>query len=360
MSPEQAEGDPVDRRADIFALGVVLWECLTMQRLFRGEHDLATLKLVRKAQIEPPSRFAHDVPRELDAIVLRMLARPASARYASCGQVAAALLPLVHDLGGDEAGLRRFVAELGPIAHDVPADDDDASVTRTVPGQGEDSSLPAEALRLRGGRWGGVVIAGALAAAVLGFGVMRLSRTAEREEKATGAPAAVATAATASGSSPSPSSPSPSPSTSTSPSTPSSPSPSPSPSSSSSPSSRAPAETGQAQASAAAAPAAAAPAATETAVRGDRARPVELRFRGTRGAQVQVDGVVIGEIPVAVRLPAVAGGKRVVLVRKAGHVTQQIVVAGDRAMKLTVDLTRRSGAAAKGERSPDLFDPFRN
>src|SRR5262249_20865661 len=115
MSPEQAEGDPIDRRADIFALGVVLWECLTMRRLFRGEHDLETLKLVRRARIEPPSRIVHEIPPQLDAIVLKMLAREAADRYATCAEVAAALAPLVHQHRGDEAALRRFVAELGSI-----------------------------------------------------------------------------------------------------------------------------------------------------------------------------------------------------------------------------------------------------
>jgi hypothetical protein len=91
----------------------------------------------------------------------------------------------------------------------------------------------------------------------------------------------------------------------------------------------------------------------------ETAPPVELRFRGTRGAQVQVDGVVIGEIPVAARLRSLPGGRRVVLVRKPGYVAQQLIVAGDRAMKLTVELSRRSAASAKTEHSPELFDPFR-
>jgi hypothetical protein len=333
MSPEQAEGDPIDRRADIFALGVVLWECLTMQRLFRGEHDLETLKLVRKAKIEPPSRLAPDVPRELDAIVVRMLARAPAARYATCGEVAAGLAPLVLQHRGDEAGLRRFVAELGPIARALDGGDEDASVTRTVPEAGAprpellspslSSSGPllvegvTGSLRTRRWGWG---IASAIAAAAVGFGVKRLSAPASHEAVSANVPVAAAAAPSAA------------------PPAPAAPAPAPAPA----PPSELPA----------------APAPTPIATTPVEPAPVELRFRGTRGALVQVDGVVIGEIPVAARLKPVPGGKRVVLVRKPGYVAQQLIVAGDRAMKLTVELRRPAGSA-KGEHSLELFDPFK-
>jgi serine/threonine-protein kinase len=115
MAPEQAEGLPVDRRADVFALGIVLHECLTLERLFRGGDDFETLRLVREAKVHPPSAVRPELDAELDAVVLRMLARSVEARYQTCDEVQAALAPIVHRLHGDAHALRRWLAELGPI-----------------------------------------------------------------------------------------------------------------------------------------------------------------------------------------------------------------------------------------------------
>ncbi|MGF1466485.1 MAG: serine/threonine-protein kinase [Sandaracinaceae bacterium] len=81
MSPEQIGGHAVDRRSDVFALGVVLHEILTGERLFVGPSDFATLENVRGAPIAAPSQRNPDVPVELDQIVLRALARDPDARY---------------------------------------------------------------------------------------------------------------------------------------------------------------------------------------------------------------------------------------------------------------------------------------
>ena len=115
MSPEQAEGEPVDRRSDVFALGVVLHEMLTLRRLFRADDDLATLKLVRECAVAPPG-----VDVELDAIVMRMLARRREERFGSCDEVVAALTPVARRLGADAAAVREYVAALGPIERRVP------------------------------------------------------------------------------------------------------------------------------------------------------------------------------------------------------------------------------------------------
>ena len=81
LSPEAARGEEVDRRADIFAVGILMYELLTGQRLFDGETDYATVKLVREAVV--PSLIAQnpDVTPELETIVRRALARDRNQRY---------------------------------------------------------------------------------------------------------------------------------------------------------------------------------------------------------------------------------------------------------------------------------------
>lgn len=84
MSPEQASGYNIDARTDLFAVGIILYEMLTMARLFKGE-DLAVLEAVRKCAITPPGETtgnAH-IPPELDAIVMKLLSKDLHLRYQS-------------------------------------------------------------------------------------------------------------------------------------------------------------------------------------------------------------------------------------------------------------------------------------
>jgi serine/threonine protein kinase len=83
MSPEQARGQPVDRRSDVFSLGIVLFELTTGRRLFRGETDLQTLELVTMGQVPPPTSIDPSYPRELERIVLTALERDLGKRYAT-------------------------------------------------------------------------------------------------------------------------------------------------------------------------------------------------------------------------------------------------------------------------------------
>jgi serine/threonine protein kinase len=87
MSPEQARGAPVDRRSDIFSLGIVLWEMVTTQRLYRAENDLATLQMIINQAPRPPSQVCPDCPPELERIVLRALAPGATQRYSTAEQL---------------------------------------------------------------------------------------------------------------------------------------------------------------------------------------------------------------------------------------------------------------------------------
>ena len=83
MSPEQALGLQMDARSDIFAVGVILYEMLTMTRLFKGE-DMVVLEAVRTCKIKPPSQLPNTkIPPELDAIVMKLLAKDVTKRYAN-------------------------------------------------------------------------------------------------------------------------------------------------------------------------------------------------------------------------------------------------------------------------------------
>ena len=81
MSPEQVRGLPIDRRSDIFAVGILMYEMLTGERLFVGESDFTTLEKVRNAEVPPPRMHNPDIPEELEAIVLKTLSRDRDERY---------------------------------------------------------------------------------------------------------------------------------------------------------------------------------------------------------------------------------------------------------------------------------------
>lgn len=81
LSPEAASGAPVDHLADIFAVGIILFEMLTGRRLFLGETDYQTVELVRKANVPSLTAINPQIPAELDQVVRRALAREKEQRY---------------------------------------------------------------------------------------------------------------------------------------------------------------------------------------------------------------------------------------------------------------------------------------
>ncbi|XXF76552.1 protein kinase [Myxococcaceae bacterium GXIMD 01537] len=81
MSPEQIRGLPLDRRSDVFAIGVCLYEMLTGERLFVGDSDFSVLEKVRKAEVPPPSTYNRRIPDSLEKIVLKSLAKDVDERY---------------------------------------------------------------------------------------------------------------------------------------------------------------------------------------------------------------------------------------------------------------------------------------
>ncbi len=81
MSPEQAHGRRVDARTDLFALGIVTWEMLTGQYLFKGKSDPDTLRRVRACHVPRPSQFVEGIPLAIEQVVLKALERQPKDRY---------------------------------------------------------------------------------------------------------------------------------------------------------------------------------------------------------------------------------------------------------------------------------------
>jgi TonB family protein len=87
MSPEQAWGRPIDHRTDLFSLGAVLFEMLTGEKLFRGDSDMNLLEKVREAEVPVPSSRNPEIPKSLDAILGKTLAREPDERYGSASDL---------------------------------------------------------------------------------------------------------------------------------------------------------------------------------------------------------------------------------------------------------------------------------
>ncbi|MBE2252515.1 MAG: serine/threonine protein kinase [Myxococcus sp.] len=91
MAPEQAQSNPVDRRADVYSLGVCMYEALCNARPFARDTDLAILNAVLKNEYRPARQLRPDLPVELDQILTKALAPRADDRFQTAGEFAAAL-----------------------------------------------------------------------------------------------------------------------------------------------------------------------------------------------------------------------------------------------------------------------------
>ncbi len=104
MSPEQAEGNPVDARSDIFSFGSVLYEIVSGRRAFPGNSSLSTLSAILRSE---PAPFDRGTARPLQAAIRRCLQKDPARRFQSMAEVKAALEGMIGETGADRAAARR-------------------------------------------------------------------------------------------------------------------------------------------------------------------------------------------------------------------------------------------------------------
>jgi serine/threonine-protein kinase len=113
MSPEQCVATNVDRRTDVFALGVIVWELLTGRRLFKRNSPYETYQAVIECAVDAPSRLNHELDPGLDAVVMKAIAKDKTERYESAEAFGDALLGYLHHRGKSSgpADVGRFLDE---------------------------------------------------------------------------------------------------------------------------------------------------------------------------------------------------------------------------------------------------------
>jgi serine/threonine protein kinase len=112
MAPEQARGETVDTRSDLFSLGCVLYRMLTGQQPFQGNGMISTLAAVVSEEPSPPARLDSRVPRELSDLVMKLLEKDADRRPSSASLVVERLQALEGRLSGRKARRRRMLLML--------------------------------------------------------------------------------------------------------------------------------------------------------------------------------------------------------------------------------------------------------
>jgi serine/threonine protein kinase len=99
LSPEAAKGGTVDARTDIFAVGIILWELLAGRRLFMGESDLETVRMVQSARVPSIREINKNVPPELEQVLMKALTEDPDKRYLRARDFGSALNQLLFKIG---------------------------------------------------------------------------------------------------------------------------------------------------------------------------------------------------------------------------------------------------------------------
>ena len=110
MSPEQAEGKPVDARSDIFSFGAVLYEMVTGRRAFPGTSAADTLAAVLRDEPKPPREIVPEVPRDLERIILRCLRKDPDRRFQHMADVKVELQEVKEESRLTDLGTGRSVS----------------------------------------------------------------------------------------------------------------------------------------------------------------------------------------------------------------------------------------------------------
>jgi serine/threonine-protein kinase len=233
MPPEQARGEPVDRRADIFAVGVMLWEAATGKRPWEGMPELAVMKRLLNGELPTPRSVRPDVSPALEAIILKATSHERRDRYATAAELQVALeafiatsgerlqqrelsLLISHHFARERAKIKAVIEEqlrvipsaalALPVILDESTGAGDDAAAEELRAAGESSSLGANSLRTRptaptsphaaaakaspritAGRLGGAAFVGAALLAASGLSL----RWGPTKVEAAGAPAAV-------------------------------------------------------------------------------------------------------------------------------------------------------------------------
>ncbi len=153
MSPEQANGQPLDGRSDLFAVGIMLWEMLIGRRLFIGEDTRSTLATVLFGQVPRPRSLRGEVPKDLERVTMKLLERDLPARYATAELAVADLLECENAPKNGRELLTQMLTErfpdLAPVRQSVlrarersgpkfaaPPASAEAGTVRETPGRG--------------------------------------------------------------------------------------------------------------------------------------------------------------------------------------------------------------------------------
>jgi serine/threonine-protein kinase len=112
LSPEAASGLEVDSRADVFAVGIIMWELFTARRLFYGETDYQTVELVRQARVPSISALNPEIEPELEQLVRKALAKDPDERYQSANDLGDALAQYLFSRGSRMKVTARDIANL--------------------------------------------------------------------------------------------------------------------------------------------------------------------------------------------------------------------------------------------------------
>ncbi len=160
MSPEQCRGGALDRRSDVFAIGIALWELLCGKRLFSGDGEFLILQRIVEGVVTPPSEVRPDVPAMLESIILRALRRDPGDRYQTAREMQRALETFSREerLAISDIELGEYMSELFPpegrqstasfelgVGSASSDDDDDLSVDVEIM-EGAEAACPAVAV----------------------------------------------------------------------------------------------------------------------------------------------------------------------------------------------------------------------